>query len=439
MESFILQHLIITGALYLLYIALFSRTSFFRLNRLVLLTIPVMSVAIPLLAPLFERPETLTALPVVQLPELLLTAETTGAEAGTSFNWLLYLYIAGAAVMLIVFSAGLFRCYRLIVRARYLYENIYSSQKAQGPFAFIDKIVIPENLLESEKLEDIISHEKAHVQQGHSYDKLFYNLYTLLFWFNPFAHLLSRELLTVHECLADEVALQNSSAENYAHLLLSSAMGSEINLTGATPFFNSSLIKTRITMIYKAKTKTAFKALYLFLIPIVVFFAAVACEKNDTNTTKTLDQKNADQAEIEKLIDSIDPALKITEVDQPPLFNDCKANASKEEQLNCFHQGLMKYVIQNFKYPELAREEKLEGKIYMGFLITNEGNVASVDVRKVQWEFNGHEVVPSEDTKLNTLVYCKELIRAIPQMAPAIKDGKPVTIQFVLPIRLKLD
>ncbi|MGB0176887.1 MAG: M56 family metallopeptidase, partial [Owenweeksia sp.] len=77
---------------------------------------------------------------------------------------------------------------------------------------------------------------------------IYYGLLGIIFWFNPFIHLLAREVRQTHECLADQKALQETSREVYARMLLSSTFGKEwsvpMTIGTVNPFFNSSLLKT---------------------------------------------------------------------------------------------------------------------------------------------------------------------------------------------------
>jgi beta-lactamase regulating signal transducer with metallopeptidase domain len=53
----------------------------------------------------------------------------------------------------------------------------------------------------------VIRHERAHIHLRHSVDMIFFDLFTCIFWFNPFSWLLRREIQSVHEYQADEKVL----------------------------------------------------------------------------------------------------------------------------------------------------------------------------------------------------------------------------------------
>ncbi|MDZ7845948.1 MAG: M56 family metallopeptidase [Owenweeksia sp.] len=289
-----------------------------------------------------------------------------------------------------------------------------------GPFAFFKRIVIPSQLLHSEKLATVVAHEKAHVEQHHGFDNLYYNLLSAIFWFNPFIHLLNRELRQSHECLADEAALESTPKEVYAHLLLSSTFGSELSFDSANRFFNSSLIKTRITMIYKTKTNKKMKGLYLALLPLMAVMVLLSCQKKENS------EAGPDTKKIE--------TMALAEVDSPPLFDNCDANATTEEQMQCFQMGIMRHVQENFKYPKKAQEQSMEGKLYVNFTITKSGEIINTKVMR-GLTAEGPE---QEEAARQADETAMDLVKSLPTLAPAIKDGKKVAITFTLPINMKM-
>src|SRR5690606_27013947 len=126
---------------------------------------------------------------------------------------------------------------------------------------------------------------------------------------------------------------------------------------------NSSLIKTRITMIYKTKTNRHFQWAYLVLIPLLAAMTLYSCDKvkEDKSVTTQHEEKTA--------------PMSFTDVDKVPLFEGCDANLSNDEAKACFQQGLIQHIIDNFKYPEGAKKVGMEGKIFVQFVINQTGDV----------------------------------------------------------------
>lgn len=176
-------------------------------------------------------------------------------------------------------------------------------------------------------------------------------------------------------------------------------------------------------MIYKTKTNTKMKGLYLALLPLLAAMTIISCQK-------TQDQQQSSEPPVEEK----SQALGFDETDQPPLFAECDIEASKEEQMACFKKGIMNYMIENFKYPEKAYEESLEGKIFLQFVINTAGKVEQVDVLQNTFPEDANPSTVGE-----AQAYAVKLMVDLPEMLPAIKDGKKVAVQFTLPINMKLN
>ena len=420
MALFIIRFVVFSGLLYLTYLVLFSKKSFFHWNRAILILIPAISIFIPLVSPMFTSP--FESEPVINslLPEVVITGtiyeQPVNQVRGFNYWWLLYALGALSIVSILIY--GLIRAWSILRSSSHAFDNVRFSDNASGPFAFFETIIIPTDLAKSSELASVLAHEKAHVDQKHAIDKLYYNILSALFWFNPFMYLLQAEMRQTHECLADEAALSASDPESYSKLLLGSVFGAEISLDPANRFFNSSLIKTRITMIYKAKTKPMMKGLYALLLPLITVMSISACQKTD---------------------DVVDQATKATElsidkVDMVPLYPDCDANASKEDRMACFKTGIMTYIMENFQYPTSAKETGLEGKIFVEFKINKNGET---EVLGFKSKFEGENVDPTAAADAEN--FANDLVAALPDMEPAMHEGKAVEIIMTLPIVLKME
>ncbi len=128
--------------------------------------------------------------------------------------------------------------------------------------------------LQSEKGKQIFRHEFFHIKQRHSWDVVFMELTTILFWINPFFHLIKRETKTIHEFLADQFAMKDTQHWQYAELLLMQALNTNQHLIN--PFFHNQ-IKRRIAMITTSKKPSYQYLRKMMLLPLaavaVVLFA----------------------------------------------------------------------------------------------------------------------------------------------------------------------
>lgn len=97
------------------------------------------------------------------------------------------------------------------------------------------------------------------------------------------------------------------------------------------------------------------------------------------------------------------------------------------EEMPSFPGGnpaLLKYVFDNVVYPEIARENNVQGRVTVKFCVTATGGVSQIMVMK------------GVDPELD-----KEVVRVIstlPPFKPGKQSGKPVPVWYVIPINFKL-
>lgn len=271
------------GLFYLLYKVLLSRESFSRFNRVVLLSAFVLSCLLPLWV-LREQIE-------VARPALRIVSSDLGgmvaSAAPESPDWAVVLlwgvYGSGLLLFLLRRLLALAQLRRMLVHAwkrRNLPGGVVLavSAKARMAFSMGRYIVLPENLAQSEDLPMVLRHEMAHIRLRHSWDLLMADLAGCLQWFNPFCHLLRRELQAVHEFEADrEVLGKGVDAEAYSMLLIRVSSGREIlpkqvwggNMAVCSNALNYNQLKNRLKMMTRQESKRGAKAKALCFLPVL--------------------------------------------------------------------------------------------------------------------------------------------------------------------------
>ena len=254
---------------------------FHRYNRFFLLAVVVISLALPVIKISFwqQQQNTTTVIKLLQavnadnetLDEIVLTSKSD------AINWQqqsFYLYVFIASIFLIVFIGSLLRIYIIYKQSKRIKTNEISliQTEAKGtPFSFFRLIFWNLHIdLTSTTGQQILQHEIAHVQQKHSYDKIFINLVLIACWFNPFFWLIRKELNMIHEFTADQKAVKNSDSSSFAAMILQATFPQHrFNLTN--PFFYSP-IKRRLMMLTK---NTHTKAGYISRIMVLPIAALV--------------------------------------------------------------------------------------------------------------------------------------------------------------------
>lgn len=86
--------------------------------------------------------------------------------------------------------------------------------------------------------------------------------------------------------------------------------------------------------------------------------------------------------------------------------------------------ALYEYLGKSIKYPEMARENGIEGKVYIQFIIEKDGSITDVAVVKGR-----HKSLDSEATRV---------VNAMPNWKPGKMGNKNVRVRFTLPISFEL-
>ena len=87
--------------------------------------------------------------------------------------------------------------------------------------------------------------------------------------------------------------------------------------------------------------------------------------------------------------------------------------------------GLMKYIQKNVKYPPIAKEYNITGKVYVQFIVDKSGTVTNV------------KVVRGVDKNLDAEAL--RVVKSLPKYKPGKQRGKPVRVMFTIPINFTLN
>ena len=210
----------------------------------------------------------------------------------SALNWANVASICYCAIALGLLLAALFSVVFIFrLKAKYRVEKIESinfinTDLEQSPFSFFNNLFWKNTLsLSDEGGRQIFKHELTHIEQKHSWDKLFMRAVTALFWFNPLYWLAQKELSLIHEFIADEKAVENKSAEAFALMILQSQYSK--NIFSPAQSFHYSPIKRRLLMLTTSKKPSFSYARRIFVLPLlaitVLLFAFKL--KNDKNST----------------------------------------------------------------------------------------------------------------------------------------------------------
>ena len=285
---YILKTSVCLAMFYLFYRLLLSKETFHRFNRVALLGVLVLSCLIPMI-----EVTTHDASGFLVLEEMILMAEVEPAgvldETSNPFPWralMLLVYMAGILFFVIRHLWSLGRMLRLlrVSRKEDLGDGItlfVHDDKEVAPFSWMKNIAVSETDL-AESREAVLTHERAHIHNRHSWDLLLGEVCVFFQWFNPAAWLLKQELQTIHEYEADEWVIENGiDAKTYQLLIIKKAVGAR--LYSIANSFNHSSLKKRITMMIKKKSNPWARLKYSYVLPLAAVAVAAFARPEVSN------------------------------------------------------------------------------------------------------------------------------------------------------------
>lgn len=268
---YLLQSGACLAGFYFVYKLFLSRETLHRFNRMLLLSVIVVSAVLPLCRITVER-----ELPVAATETVIEVSEITAAEIvedkGLDYETaicIVFLLGAAATAARLVFSIASVR--RIIASGTTTTTDDGISLTIMDgdtkPFSWMRHIVLSAKDAE-ENGRIIIAHETAHIRLHHSWDILAVDIIGCAQWFNPALWLLRCELQSLHEYEADDAVLASGvNIKEYQMLLIKKAVGGRL-LTIAN-CLNHSKLKNRITMMLQKPSSRWSAGKALLMLPLV--------------------------------------------------------------------------------------------------------------------------------------------------------------------------
>jgi len=437
------------------YYFLLRREKFFHHNRFFLLAALILGVLIPLLDTPFIGPSSkFQALYQVELPPVVVIGypahEELQAPGFPGLDlWLPVLALTGSLWVLIRLFWHLSRIFFFVrtgERVRGQGYWLILHPRIKSPFSFLGLLFWnSEQPTKGEEAEIMMRHEGAHIRQWHSLDILLVEIVGILFWWNPLWYGFRKALLEVHEYLADQEAIRQTSLKKYGQLLIEQCLkGPGLQWTHG---WNHSSLKNRIQMLTQKKSQRTNRWKYLLALPLVLGLIW-ACEnvrdvepKGETyqgDLDKVVvtgygqnlysDGSDEDQAVFDS--DSYRQGLEKQEetvfkvVQEMPKFGDC-TGLNLDDPKKCSDQSLLNYIYKNINYPAEAREAKVQGTVVASMTVFKDGSIGNVKiVRPV------HPALDEEVIRIMT---------EMPRWNPGKQDGEVVNVRIILPVKFRLE
>jgi TonB family protein len=427
-----------------------------------------------------------TIIPGNWLPEIIVSVNTsfTSQKASLSVGvWDVIgkLYLATFAFLFIILLYRITSIVRLFFYSNtYRWHNCYvaESEEQQPTFSFFNFIFIGQsNNLRNDEKEEILKHEQVHASQFHSLDIVLISIVGIICWFNPIVKLYKKTLVQLHEFDADARSVANNDVDQYCGLLAKVALQS-VHYPIAN-HFNSSLTIKRIEMMKTMKRKITPWKITTIVAVVPVFFYLIACQ-DQVSTMKEISQNSSTAIDIPKDIQSqVDQlkkdnpkntysVLETYEKGQNAVLELAKkgynldesigtqivnsgdrtfvivtknaesikfAEATKSGDVYTFVEEMatpkigmdafQKFIVENLKYPTHAKNSKIEGKVFIKFIVNLDGTLSDFLVMKGIDEECDQEAI--------------RVLKASGEWNPGKQTGKPVRVAFIMPFNFQLN
>jgi TonB family protein len=401
-----------------LYLALFyaffllamRRTTFFRLNRVLLLVGTIVCFLLPILR---VRTVELPLLAVGALTEVATeSALTDGPSAASPVPYLEILYAIGFLAVLVWLLTGYIRMRRTIR------QGTTESQEDGTKLVLMDTDIpsfswartIVMSRKDAEANPAMLLHEQAHIRKGHTLDTLWFTGVVLIHWFNPLVWIAFSELKLLHEYEADDTVLdQGIDATQYQLLLVRKAVG-EKRFSLANGFQHAKL-KNRIDMMLKKPSSGWKRLAWLLLLPVMA---------------GTMFLVNPVRAKALPLLSDEPAAAPEISLDAPAVLPDTTRSVSfVDVEVKPTFQGgnvneFAKWVNEHLVYPESAKNAGVEGRMVIQFTVGKDGKLTDAKVLR--------GVNPDLDAE------ALRVVNSSPDWTPGYVKGEPVRVTYTFPI-----
>jgi hypothetical protein len=433
---------------------------------------------------------------IVLLPEIVLTPYKTVETIAPSWNWYL---IIGIVVSSLLFIYKVTQLVQLKLKGISIHKGSYKIIKIPNStlaFSIFNYVFLGEGI-EERKLEDILSHELVHIREKHSIDLLYFELLRILFWFNPLVYIYQKRISEIHEYIADAtIAKENNKSDYYEKLLAEVFQTQHFSFTNQ--FFKHSLIKKRIIMLTKQKSRQILKLKYLVLVPvIIVSLLYTSCggadllesdEKVETvslevkkeqlkDLMRELNELNASHSgqellsrkQYEKRKELLEKMLQLMEEDGKVI----KVESSQARSYEEYVAARKKSIAEDVNYSELETQsvefskidkapifpgcedrgtledlkkcfsESVQKHVNKNFDFKVADNLQLKGIQKIFTKFIIDKNGEVKDMKVRAphpdlVEEVERILTLLPKTEPGMKDGQAVSIKYVLPITFKI-
>lgn len=399
------------AVLFLIYHFFLRKEKSFHYNRAYLLVALFLSVSFPIME-IDYNPDSTPAIfnsihqigngvgnePIIEAEKAFSYTITANSERPFLLWWeaILILYVSGVVFGLLRFFIRI-RSFKEVIwykRHNTRFKKNHFLVKTEGlmpTFSFFNYLFWDNSQPYTDKeKEQILTHERAHIEQKHSYDIVFVELLKIFYWFNPFYYLYKNLLEEVHEFSADHAVIAKVSPIAYSKLLVNTVF-QKMGLEYGSYFGKNKTLK-RLDMMKRVAKTNYFKLLTPIPALLLLFFVF------------SFDAVQTTDIEVKK--------FKVASQNHQSLPQP----ANGEEEWTDFLQ-------ENISYSQQAQKAKVAGQMLLSFDVNENGLIENLQFdQKLGFELEEAVIMA---------------LRRSSKWVPAYQDGRAVRSRVELPIDFK--
>lgn len=144
-------------------------------------------------------------------------------------------------------------------------------------------------------------------------------------------------------------------------------------------------------------------------------------EETVIESTETSQEEEVIEVEdvmVDEMEEDVDVPFAV--IEDVPIFPGCESSSNKRD---CFNEMMQKHIRKNFRYPEIAQDMGVQGRVNVMFTIQKDGSIGNIRYRG-----------PDKNLEAEAL----RIIEKLPRMTPGKQRGRAVRVPFSIPITFKL-
>ena len=146
-------------------------------------------------------------------------------------------------------------------------------------------------------------------------------------------------------------------------------------------------------------------------------------EVEETVIESTETSQEEEVMEVEDIVEEEveeDISVPFAVIEDVPVFPGCERQSNKKA---CFQEMMNKHIRKNFRYPEIAQEMGVQGRVSVMFTIMKDGSIGNIRMRG-----------PDKNLEAEAM----RIIKKLPKMTPGKQRGRAVKVPFSIPINFRL-